>query len=410
MIGQRGGEGIAGAGGVGRGGSGGDVGADHVRQPRDRLHRGPGGSRAGRGSGHRGGVAAGRPAGGDVAAAGPVGSASAVRPAVPGGGLHHRAAGHGAGDPAVSGLGVDQGDRSAAGRADRGPLRGRCANCDRGAAGPAGRGAQPGPEADPADHRGLGAAEGDQGGDGLSAGGRDLHLAGRADLQAVRRRLDRRGAGRALPAGVGGVGHRIQDRRHDRERGRNSARQSAADQGGAAVRTVRGDRAGALFPARTGTARPGGGDPAGDGGAGQRVPRRARRRARRGPRDRPRLGRTDRGDLPTALPSGRGLAGRAAAGAGNCRCRPPAGLRRRGLGRRAGLAAGSHRRRAGARAAGGGAAGVDREGRRPHRRPGVRQEFHGALDHHSGRGQGREDRAGRADRPGGQAVDRADRR
>ena len=45
------------------------------------------------------------------------------------------------------------------------------------------------------DRAGVGGAEGHQGGDGLPARRRGVHLAGGADLQEVRRRVDLRGAG-----------------------------------------------------------------------------------------------------------------------------------------------------------------------------------------------------------------------
>jgi exodeoxyribonuclease V alpha subunit len=53
---------------------------------------------------------------------------------------------------------------------------------------PAGRGARPGPETHRDDHRGLGGAEGHQGGDGLPARGRGVHVDRGADLQEVRRK------------------------------------------------------------------------------------------------------------------------------------------------------------------------------------------------------------------------------
>ena len=81
---------------------------------------------------------------------------------------------------------------------------------------PADRGARAGAQADQEDRRGVGGAEGDQGSDGVPVRRGGVHVAGRADLQEVRRRLHLGGAPRALPAGVRGVGHRIQDRRHHR--------------------------------------------------------------------------------------------------------------------------------------------------------------------------------------------------
>ena len=82
---------------------------------------------------------------------------------------------------------------------------------------------EPGPETHPADHRGVGGTEGDQGGDGLPAGRRGVHVAGGADLQAVRRCLDRGGPQRAVPAGRRRVGDRVQDRGRHRAGGGHSA-------------------------------------------------------------------------------------------------------------------------------------------------------------------------------------------
>ena len=92
-----------------------------------------------------------------------------------------------------------------------------------------------GPETDPADRRRVGGAEGDQGSDGVPVRRRGVDVAGGQDLQGIRRRLDLGGPQRALPAGVGGVGDRVQDRGHDRPSGRDPARQPAADQSRPAI-------------------------------------------------------------------------------------------------------------------------------------------------------------------------------
>ena len=155
-------------------------------------------------------------------------SPPAVRPAVRGRVLHHRAAGHDPGHPALPGLRADQGHRPDDGRADRRPLRRRHPRGDREGARAADRGARPGPQAHQDDRRRLGGAEGDQGGDGLPPGRRGVHLDRGADLQAVRRRVDLGRAQRAVPAGRRRVGHRLQDRRHDRPGGRHPARQPAS--------------------------------------------------------------------------------------------------------------------------------------------------------------------------------------
>ena len=89
--------------------------------------------------------------------------------------------------------------------------------------GPAGRGPRPRPEAQRADQGRVGRAEGHQGGHDLPAGRRRLHVAGGEDLQEVRRRVDRHRQAAALPAGRGRLGHRLQDRRHDRRVGRHRA-------------------------------------------------------------------------------------------------------------------------------------------------------------------------------------------
>ena len=62
------------------------------------------------------------------------------------------------------------------------------------AAGAAGRGGGSGPETHRDDRAGVGGAEGHQGGDGLPARRRGVDLAGGADLQEVRRRVDLGGA------------------------------------------------------------------------------------------------------------------------------------------------------------------------------------------------------------------------
>ena len=75
-----------------------------------------------------------------------------------------------------------------------------------------------GAETDQVDHRGLGGTEGDQGGDGVPAGRRGVHLVGGADLQTVRGRLDRRGPHGAVPVGRGRVGSGSRPRTPSRRR------------------------------------------------------------------------------------------------------------------------------------------------------------------------------------------------
>ena len=55
---------------------------------------------------------------------------------------------------------------------------------------------------------------------------------------------------RAVPAGRRRVGHRVQDRGHDRQVGRHRRRQPGADQGRAGLHPVRGGRRRPLLPAR----------------------------------------------------------------------------------------------------------------------------------------------------------------
>ena len=213
--------------GVGRG-----PGAGDVRQSGDRVHDRPDRARAGRrGAGHGGRAAAGRAGGGVLAAARPVVEPPEVRPAVRGALLCHGAARHRRGHPEVPGLGADQGHRPGDGRAHGRALRRGHHARHRGRAGPADRGRRAGSQADRDDRRRVGRAEGDQGGDDLPAGRRGVDVAGGADLQEIRRRVGLRRARRAVPAGRGRVGDRVQDRGHDRRGGRHRPRQPGADQG-----------------------------------------------------------------------------------------------------------------------------------------------------------------------------------
>ena len=266
--------------GVGRG-----LGAGHVRQPGDRVHHRPDRARAGRrGAGH-GGRAAARRAGRRVpAAARPLVQPSEVRPAVRGALLRHRAARHGRGHPEVPGIGADQGHRPGDGRAHGGAFRRGHHARHRGDAGPAGRGRRAGAQAHRDDRRRLGRAEGDQGGDDLPAGRRGVDVAGGADLQEVRRRVGLRRPPRAVPAGRRRVGHRVQDRGHDRRRGRDRRRQPGADQGRPGLHLVRGGRRRPLLPARAQPDRRRREDPRRAGRADHPVPGRAGRGRGGGPR------------------------------------------------------------------------------------------------------------------------------
>ena len=240
-------------------GSGRCAGAGHVLQPGDRVHdragrAGPGhGARAGqRGhrAHHRGRAAAWRADRRVAPAARPVVLPPEVRPAVRGPLLHDRAARDRAGHPPVPGVRPDQGHRPGDGRADGGPLRRRHHARHRRRARPPGRGSRPRPEAQRADQGRVGRAEGHQGGNDLPAGRRRLHVAGGEDLQEVRRRVDRHRQAAALPAGRGHLGHRLQDRRHDRRLGRHREGQPRADQGRPRLYPVRGRRRRPLLPPR----------------------------------------------------------------------------------------------------------------------------------------------------------------
>ena len=246
-------------------GARGGPGTDHLRQRGNRLHDRPGGHRADRtGSADRGGAAVGRPGRRKPAPDRAVEQPSQVRQAVPGALLHHGAAGHDPGHPPLPRFRADQGDRADDGRADGGAFRHRHPDDHRRAARPADRGARTGTQTDQADRRRVGGAEGDQGSDGVPVRHRGVDVAGGSDLQGIRRRFDLGRAQRALPAGVRGVGHRLQDRRHDRPSGRDPARQPRADQSRAAVHPLPGRRQRALLPPR---ARP---DPRGDEDPGGR--------------------------------------------------------------------------------------------------------------------------------------------
>ena len=99
------------------------------------------------------------------------------------------------------------------------------------------------------------------------SGHRGVDVAGGQDLQGIRRRFDFGGAQRALPAGLGGVGDRLQDRGHDRPSGRDPARQPGADQSRPAVHPLPSRRQRALLPPRTGPGPRGDEDPAGRPGS-----------------------------------------------------------------------------------------------------------------------------------------------
>ena len=335
-----------------------------------------------------------------------------VRPAVRGALLRHGAARHGRGHPEVPGLGPDQGHRPGDGRADGGPFRRGHHARHRRRAGPADRGSRAGPQAHRDDRRRLGRAEGDQGSDDLPARRRGVDVAGGADLQEIRRRVGGRGAVRAVPAGRGRVGHRVQDRGHDRRRGRHRPRQPGADQGRAGLHPVRGGRRRALLPARPQPDHRCRQDPRRARRADHPVPGRAGRRRRGDPRDGPRPGAgriAGSRHLPAALLPGRTIPGARPAPPARHAGRPAQRVRRRRLGQGAGLAVTADRRRARPRTSRRGPARPDLQGRGADRRPRLREVVHRAVGGGAGPRQGGQDRAGRADRPGGQAARRTGR-
>ena len=271
-----------------------------------------------------------------------------VRQAVRGALVHHGAAGHHPGHPAIPGLGPDQGHRPGDGRAHGHPLRRRHHAHHRRRARPPDRGRRPGAQAHRDDHRRLGRAESHQGGDGVPARCRGVHLAGGADLQEVRRRVCLRGARRAVPAGLRCVGHRLQDRRHHRRGGRHRQGQPGTDQGRAGLHPVRGGRRRPLLPARAQPDRRRRQDPRGPGGHDRPVPGRAGRgrgsdpRIRAGggrPGGRP-GGRSGGGGgrtagprrLPAAFLDGRTVLGFSPAAPAGRAGRPAGGVQRCGLG------------------------------------------------------------------------------
>ena len=245
-------------------------------------------------------------------------------------------------------------------------------------------------------------------------GCRGVHLDRGADLQEVRRRVHRRVVKhRALPAGRRRVGHRVQDRRHDRAGGRHPARQPAAGQGRPAVYPVRGrpTTATATCPSTALVT------------DATKILGRARRpgHAAASPTWSPR--RASSGRVP--VPGRRRRPVQAvylvpfhrADEASPLRCcrllrpgRPDAALPRRRLGQGVHLAAGAHRHRPRPRAGAGGPARADLEGRGADRRPRLRQELHRPLRRRTRRGASKAKvLAGRPDRPGRQTPRRTDR-
>ena len=111
-----------------------------------------------------------------------------ARLAVPGRRLPHHPPGHPAGHEALPRLRPGQGDRPGQRRPHRRRLRRGDLRRHRRDPGPADRGAGHRPGAGRTDRRHLGRAAPHPRGDGRAAGLRPLHLAGRAHLQALRRR------------------------------------------------------------------------------------------------------------------------------------------------------------------------------------------------------------------------------
>ena len=186
------------------------------------------------------GALLGAQAGREPAADRPVDLASAVRPAVRGVVLHHRAAGHDPGHPALPRLRADQGHRAGDGRADRRPLRRR--HPARSSRRSRERLVEV-PGLGPKRTTMIAAAWEEQKaikevmvflqgvGVSTSLAVRIYKQYGDASIAVVRER--------AVPAGRRRVGHRVQDRRHHRPGRRHPARQPGAGQGRAAATPCR---------------------------------------------------------------------------------------------------------------------------------------------------------------------------
>ncbi len=194
--------------------------AHHLRQRGDRLHdrarhacprqwqrqwheRPP----------HRGRQSARRAARREPAPPRTVDEPSPVRAPVRSAALHHGAAGHDPGHPALPRLRTHQRHRPQDRRTHRRALPGGHAAHHRGGARAAERGAGPRPQTDGPHHAGVGGAEGYQGGDALPARRRGLHQPGGTHLQDLPGCLHLGREERALPPGGRCVGHRLQDRR-----------------------------------------------------------------------------------------------------------------------------------------------------------------------------------------------------
>ncbi len=406
--------GDAAAQGIARGGRAADV-----PEPRERLHRGP--ARAGAPPG-RGARRAGRrppghhrrhprrpDAGRGDRRAGLVAERRQARLAVPGPRLPHEPPRDHPGHAPLPGERAGQGRRPGDGRADRRRVRGGDVRRHRrdARAPDRGRGDREGPRA--AHRRDLGGAAAYPRGDGRLAGVRRLHLARRADLQALRGRQRARGQPGAVPPRARGLGDRLQDRRRDRAGGRHRPRRPRAPPGGGTARPGRGGGRRPHAAPRAGTARDGG-----------RTARRRRRRPGRGgrgaagngrPRDGtagghhappPRAGPVRPGGVRTRLPLGRARRGRGGRAGG-------AGLRGRRLGHRVRLAGVETRVDPRPGAGGRGADGADRPGEHPHRRPGDGEDAYPTRSAHACAGETPAPAPRRADRPRGQADAGGDR-
>ncbi len=327
------------------------TGADHVRQRGERIHGRARGHRPWRRrSADRRRLAARRPGGGVAEDGGPLGFPSPVRQAVHRRELHDRAPGHRPGHPPLSRLRPRQGHRPRLRRPHHPALRPRHPPDHRGGAQAADRGSRARTQADEEDHRGLGGAEGDQGGHALPPDRRGVDVHRGPHLQEVRRRLHLRRQEPALPPRHRRLGHRLPHRRQDRPVRRHPARQPGARQGRSPVRPFAVHRPGPLLPPRGAADRRRGEAAPGGHGAGHRVPRgaggaeRGGRRARRrtGAAARPRRRGPGDGHLPRPLPPRRTLPLRPAVAPPAHRPGPDARLPRRRLGQGARLAQGAY--------------------------------------------------------------------
>ncbi len=205
-----------------------------------------------------------------------MGLAPPVRQAVHRGELHDTPPGHHPGHPALPRLRPRQGHRPGLRRPHHPALRPGHPADHRGRAETPHRGSGARAQADEEDRRGVGGAEGDQGGDAVPPDRRGVDVDRGPHLQEVRRRVDLRGQEPAVPPRLRRLGHRVPHRRQDRPVRRHPARQPGARQGRPPVRPFAGHRPGQLLPPRGASDRRRGQAPPGRHRPRHRVPRRTR--------------------------------------------------------------------------------------------------------------------------------------